>query len=52
MAGTPNSMGAPGRTSCAKAIAINASAVTMAIVPTLLAGVEAPAIENGEHITA
>ena len=52
MAGTPKSIGAPGRTSCAKAIAIRASAVTTAMVPTLLAGVDAAAIENGEHITA
>ena len=31
---------------------MSASAVTTAIVPTLLAGVDAAAIEKGEHITA
>ena len=52
MAGSPNSIGAPGRTSWPKAIAMSASAVTTAMVPTLLAGVDAAVMEKGEHMTA
>ena len=52
MAGTPSSMGAPGRTNWPSAMAITASAATTAMVPTLLAGVDAAAMEKGEHITA
>ena len=52
IAGTPNSIGAPGRIICVIAIAISASASTTPTVPTLLAGVLAAAIENGEHMTA
>ena len=52
IAGTPNSIGAPGRMICVSAIAISASASTTPTVPTLLAGVLAAAIENGETMTA
>ena len=52
IAGTPKSTGEPGRTIWASAAAIRASAVTIAMVPVLLAGVLAPAMQKGEHITA
>ena len=52
IAGTPKSIGEPGRTIWANAIAIRASAVTIAMVPVLLAGVLAAIVQKGEHITA
>ena len=52
MAGTPNSMGAPGRINWPKAIAVRASAVITAMEPTVLAGVLAPAMMKGEQSTA